>query len=491
MPDLDSLLMLLLPGTVAVPLLGAVLIGVVGGNPNQRETITLLTAVTLFITVMAVAAPFLAGAQIDFVLAEPIPTLPLMLRVEPLGLTFAGVASSLWILNAVYSIGYMRGNDEPHQTRFYICFALALASTMGVAFAGNMVTLFVFYEMLSLSTYPLVTHHQDEESKRAGRVYLGLLMGTSIGLMLLAIMMTWALTGTTEFRAGGILDGDVPEAIGSVLLLLYIYGIGKAALMPVHRWLPAAMVAPTPVSALLHAVAVVKTGVFTVLKVSVYLFGVDYLNRLWSTDVLLYIAAFSLLAASIVALRQDNLKKRLAYSTVSQLAYVVVGAMLASSSGVMGAGLQIVMHAFGKITLFFCAGAIYTAAHKTLVSQMDGLGRAMPWTMAAFTVGALSVAGLPPFGGAWSKFFLLLGAVEAHELVLLAVLSISTLLSVVYLLEPVWRAYFRPPAAGDHGHEAPMASVVPLCLTAFGCLILFFGADRLYDLLLPIVGGAE
>jgi multicomponent Na+:H+ antiporter subunit D len=411
--------------------------------------------------------------------------------VEPLGLTFAAVASCLWILNAVYSIGYMRGNNEAHQTRFYICFALALASTMGVAFAGNMFTLFVFYEMLSLTTYPLVTHHQDEESKRAGRVYLGLLMGTSIGLMLLAIMLTWAFAGTTEFKPGGVMAGPVPEPVGAVLLLLYMYGIGKAALMPGHRWLPAAMVAPTPVSALLHAVAVVKTGVFTVLKVAVYLFGTDYLNRLWSTDVVLYIAAFSLLAASIVALRQDNLKRRLAYSTVSQLAYVVVGAMLASSAGVLGAGLQIVMHAFGKITLFFCAGAIYTAAHKTLVSQLDGLGRAMPWTMAAYTVGALSVIGLPPLGGAWAKFFLLLGAVEADKLVLVAVLAVSSLLNVVYLLAPVLRAFFRPPADDDQaehhgGHEAPMASVVPLCLTAFGCLLLFLAVEPIYRLLEPI-----
>jgi multicomponent Na+:H+ antiporter subunit D len=488
MAGLDLLLSLLLPATVAVPMFGAVLIGIVGDSPNQRETVTLVTAATLLVVVLSVAAPFLAGAVPEFTLAEPLPTLPIMLRVEPLGLTFAAVASTLWILSAVYSIGYMRGNDEPHQTRFYICFALALGSTMGVAFSGNMFTLFIFYEMLSLTTYPLVTHHQDEESKRAGRVYIGLLMGSSIGLMLLAIMLTWAAAGTTEFKPGGVMAGRVPEALGSVLLLLYVYGIGKAALMPGHRWLPAAMVAPTPVSALLHAVAVVKTGVFTVLKVSVYLFGIDYLNRLWSTDLLLYIAAFSLLAASVVALRQDNLKRRLAYSTVSQLAYVVVGAMLASSAGVLGAGLQIVMHAFGKITLFFCAGAIYTAAHKTLVSQMDGLGRAMPWTMAAFTVGALSVIGLPPFGGAWAKFFLLLGAVEADRLLLVAVLAVSSLLNVVYLLGPVLRAFFRPPPADapPGRHEAPTASVVPLCLTAFGCLLLFLAADPIYRLLEPI-----
>jgi multicomponent Na+:H+ antiporter subunit D len=293
----DEVLNLLPLLAVGIPLLGAVLIRVTGDSPNQRETVTLVTAGALFVTVMAMLAPFRAGADMHVELIAPLPTLPLALRVEPLGMVFAGVASTLWIVNSVYSIGYMRGNGEAHQTRFYVCFAIALASTMGIAFAGNMLTLFVFYEMLTLSTFPLVTHHEDDEARRGGRTYLGLLMGTSIGLQLLAIMLTWAWAGTLEFRQGGIMAGEVPPALGGILLLLYMFGIGKAALMPVHRWLPAAMVAPTPVSALLHAVAVVKAGVFTVLKVSVYLFGIDYLQALPATDIVLYFADFTVLAA--------------------------------------------------------------------------------------------------------------------------------------------------------------------------------------------------
>ena len=484
---------ILLPLAVALPLLGALFIAGTRDNPNQRETVTLLTAAALFVVVIVAILPLhLSGLTLAYTLIEPIPGLPIAFEVEPLGMTFAAVAASLWVLNSLYSIGYMRGNKEPHQTRFYICFAIALASTMGVALADNLFTLFIFYEALSLSTYPLVAHHEDEKSLKAGRTYIGLLMGTSIGLMMLAVIWVWVEVGTITFEPGGILAGRVDEDFAAILLLLFMFGIGKAALMPIHRWLPAAMVAPTPVSALLHAVAVVKTGVFCVVKVSAYTFGTDYLAELWSTDLILYLAAFVILSASIVAMRQDNLKKRLAYSTVSQLSYVTLGAMLANSIGIVGAAMHIPMHAFGKITLFFCAGAIYTALHKTEISDMNGIGRVMPFTLTAFLLGALCVIGLPPMGGSWSKFFLALGAAESGHLLLIAVLMISSLLNVVYLLGPVVRGFFYPhPEAGNGPvaiQEAPMFSVVPLCLTAFGCIILFFIADDLHRMLLPLGG---
>ena len=208
------------------------------------------------------------------------PGLPVAFALEPLGMLFALIASFLWIATTVYSIGYVRANKEQHQTRYYVCFAVALASAIGVAFAGNMFTLFLFYEALTLSTYPLVTHSGSEEARRAGRTYLGILLSTSILLQLFAILWTWVEAGTLDFRAGGILAGAVSERTAAVLLVLYMFGIGKAALMPLHGWLPAAMVAPTPVSALLHAVAVVKAGVFTVLKVLVYIFGLDFLRAM-------------------------------------------------------------------------------------------------------------------------------------------------------------------------------------------------------------------
>jgi multicomponent Na+:H+ antiporter subunit D len=485
-----------LPLTIAVPIAGALLIWLAHARPNLREAITLTTAVVLFALVLVIVLPVVDGERPSVTLVEIYPGFSLTFTVEPLGASFAAIASFLWIVTSCYSIGYMRGHHEAYQTRFYAFFALALASTMGVALAGNMLTLFIFYEALSISTYPLVTHSGTPEAKRAGRVYLGILLGTSIGLQLFAIGLTWATAGTLDFVDGGILAGRASDGLIAVMMALYLFGIGKAAVMPLHRWLPAAMVAPTPVSALLHAVAVVKAGVFTVLKVVIYIFGLDLLTSSGASLWLSYVAAATIILASLVAMTKDNLKARLAYSTVSQLSYVVLGAMLATSTGVLGGAMHIAMHAFGKITLFFCAGAILVASHKTEISDMQGLGRQMPLTFAAFFLASLSIIGLPPMGGAWSKWELALGAAESGQAILVAVLMISSLLNVAYLI-PVAVRGFLPrgglrESAEEGGwqiKEAPLLCLVPLCFTALACLALFFFAEDLYAFLQPIGGG--
>lgn len=469
---------------LAVPALGAVMIALLGPLPNRREGVTFVTAVLLFVVVLGLSVSVFGGARPHLSLIEIMPGISIAFTVEPLGMLFALVASSLWIVNSAYSVGYMRGNDEPRQTAFFVCFAIALASTLGIAFAGNLFTLFIFYEVLTLSTYPLVAHHGDRQARQGARTYLILLLGTSIVLLLPAIIWTWVLTGTLDFRPGGILAGHASPTVTAILLGLFAFGIGKAALMPFHRWLPSAMVAPTPVSALLHAVAVVKAGVFTVLKVVVYIFGPGHLQETGASEWLVYVASFSLLAASVIALTRENLKARLAYSTVSQLGYVVLGAALATPLALVGAAMHIVMHAAGKITLFFCAGAIYTAHHKTEISQLDGIGRLMPFTMGAFFIGALSVTGLPPFGGTWSKVYLALGGLEAGDWFVVAVLMLSSLLNVAYLLPIVGRAFFARGNADGEGAsqppeiaEAPRFCVVPLCITASLCFVLFFFAS--------------
>ncbi|EDP66231.1 putative NADH-ubiquinone oxidoreductase subunit [alpha proteobacterium BAL199] len=490
----------LLAVTLLLPLLGAVFMALTGGRPNVREAVTLVTAGLLAAAVYALLQDVLAGGQPTATLVEVAPGLPLVLQVEPLGMLFACVASGLWIINSLYSIGYMRGNGEQNQTRFYICFAIAISSSMGIAFAGNMFTLFIFYETLTLSTYPLVAHKGTDEAKRGARVYLGLLMGTSIGFQMVAIIWTWIAAGTLDFTVGGILRDKIDPTLLPILLALYMFGIGKAALMPFHRWLPSAMVAPTPVSALLHAVAVVKAGVFTVLKVIVYIFGIDLLADTGASQWLIGVAAFTMLAASLVAMTKDNLKARLAYSTISQLSYIVLGAALATSFGILGGALHIATHALGKITLFMCAGAIYVATHKTEISQMDGLGRKMPFTYAAFLVGSLSIIGLPPLAGVWSKWYLAMGAVETGMWIVVAVYMISSLLNVAYLIPVVARGFFRPSPdlvpqsvgaaaapAKDGVQEAPLLCVLPPCLTAAGCVVLFFYADEVIALLRPIV----
>ena len=484
---------------VFLPLIGAILICLTGSKPNLREAVTLLTSIGLFGLVLTVFSSVANGKRPEATLIEMFPGLSLSFKVEPLGATFGLIASGLWILTSVYAIGYMRGHHEKNQTSFYACFALALASTMGVAFAGNMLTLFVFYEVLSVCTYPLVTHSGTAEAKRAGRLYLGILLGTSIGLQLCGIGYTWAVAGTLDFTDGGILDGKLGDGLVALLMALYLFGIGKAAVMPFHKWLPAAMVAPTPVSALLHAVAVVKAGVFSVLKVAIYIFGLDLLEQSGASLWLAYLAAATILIASLIAMSKDNLKLRLAYSTVSQLSYVVLGAMLATSSSTIGGAMHIAMHAVGKITLFFCAGAIMVATHKTEISQMHGLGRQMPFTFIAFGIAALSIIGLPPLGGAWSKWQLALGAAEAEQVILVAVLMISSLLNVAYLIPIVVRGFLPGPVAGGgpsiptrgwHLQEAPLLCVIPLCITALACVILFFKVDSIYVFLTPIIAGA-
>jgi len=505
---------------IAVPLVGAVLIVLTGAKANLREGVTLTTAVITFALVASIFDEVAGGARPSVTVLEMLPGLGITFTVEPLGMLFAMIASGLWIVTSIYAVGYMRGHHEINQTRFYTCFAIAISSAVGIAYAGNMMTLFVFYEVLTLSTFPLVAHSGTQEAKRAGRVYLGILIGTSIGLQLVGVIWTWSLTGTLDFTEGGILGDKASAGLVTVLLALYVYGIGKAALMPFHRWLPAAMVAPTPVSALLHAVAVVKAGVFSVLKITVYIFGIDILADTGASNWLAYMAGATILIASLVAMTKDNLKARLAYSTVSQLSYVVLGAMLATGVGAVGGAMHIAMHAFGKITLFFCAGAIMVASHKTEISQMRGLGRKMPITFICFLIGTLSIIGLPPLGGMWSKWFLALGAAETEQVIFVAVLMISSLLNIAYLVPIVIRGFFSDPIDDghhdhdhhdDHGHanpdqkpgdaggpnvwkiggyeEAPLACVGALAFTAFGCFVLFFYADALYTFLLPLAGG--
>lgn len=471
-------------GVVLVPLLGALAVVLAGSRPNLREAMSLGAGVALLALVMWLLPRVLSGDWPTTVLAEPIPGLALAFSAEPLGVLFGLIASFLWIVTTVYSIGYMRGHGEAHQTRFYAFFAIAMGCTMGVAFADNLFTLFVFYELLTLSTYPLVTHAGTREARQGGRTYLGILMATSMGFLLLAVVWTWQLTGNVRFTSGGILAGAASPLVIGILFALYVFGIGKAALMPFHRWLPAAMVAPTPVSALLHAVAVVKAGVFAILKITVYIFGLDLLRDTGVTDWLLWVAAVTILVASVIALRQDNLKARLAYSTVSQLAYIVMGALLVNSTALVGSTLHLATHAFGKITLFFCAGAILVASHKTKVSQLDGLGRQMPWTMGAFFLASLSIVGLPPMGGMWSKWYLALGAIDAGYVVLVGVLMVSTLLNIAYLIPVPIRAFVgKADAGGDiQIREAPIACLLAMGVTVAGCVALFFNPTWIVQL---------
>lgn len=474
-----------------IPLAGALLILAASRiNDNLREGVTLTTAIVLAITVWSLVPELMAGGRPGLLLFEILPGIDFAFEIEPLGMLFAALASGLWIVNSIYSIGYMRANKEKKQTRFYVFFALSITATIGIAFAANLFTLFLFYEMLTLCTYPLVSHKGDEKTVRSARIYLGILLTTSIGLLLPAILWTYFVAGTGDFTPGGILEGHLDGPALGLLLGLFVFGIGKAAVMPVHRWLPAAMVAPTPVSALLHAVAVVKAGVFTVIKVIVYIFGVEHLFAEPSSGWLLYAAAFTVIVASLVALRQTNIKRLLAYSTVSQLSYVVMATAILKPLAEVGASVHIVAHAFGKITLFFAAGAIYTAAKKTEIWQLNGIGRRMPWTMGAFTIGALSMIGVPPTGGFVSKWFILAGAFESDNYFAIFTIIASTVLNAAYFLPIIFMAWFSreaPEQGLDHG-EAPWPMVIALTMTAGLTIGLFIFNGPLIALEYQLVG---
>lgn len=476
-----------------LPLGGAGGILLLRRQPNAREAVSLIAALLLFGLVASLVPAVAAGEQPRFELFELLPGVGLAFHAEPFGTGFALLVAGLWFLTVLYAIGYMRAHEEQHQARFYTFFAIAIAATIGAAFAANLLTLYLFYEALTLATYPLVTHGGQEKDRAGGRIYLTLLLGTSLVFLLIAIVWTYQLSGTLDFTEGGVfrvLDGTVPGATPFVLALLYalfLFGTGKAALMPFHSWLPAAMVAPTPVSALLHAVAVVKLGVFAILKVTLYIFGLDAMNQFDASRVMQYIAAATLLIAAVFALREDNLKRRLAYSTISQLAYIVLAASLANELSVAAGGMHIAAHAFAKITLFFCAGMILVSLHKTTVSELRGIGRHMPITVGAWIVASLAIIGVPLTGGFWSKWYLAQGAWAAGEPLMLAVILVGSLLAAGYLLPPAIRAFYTTPTGVSATQsalevpEAPRASLIALCVTALLSVLLFFTAQ-------PILG---
>ncbi|HET6566135.1 MAG TPA: proton-conducting transporter membrane subunit [Xanthomonadales bacterium] len=496
---------LLLSLILLTPLLGALGIWLLRDRPNPREAVSLLTALVLLGLVMALLPGVAAGERASLELFELLPGISIAFSAEPLGAGFAVVVALLWFVTVLYAIGYMRAHHEQNQGRFYLFFALAIAATIGAAQADNLLTLYLFYEALTLATYPLVTHGGEDKDRKGGRTYLGLLLGTSLVFLLLAMGWTYGVAGTLTFTPGGILaqpDGSLitglTPALLALLFALFVFGTGKAALMPFHRWLPAAMVAPTPVSALLHAVAVVKLGVFAVLKVTVYIFGIETLNRYNAALLIQYVAAATLLLAAFRALGENNLKRRLAYSTISQLAYIVLAATLANSMSLAAGGLLIAAHAMAKITLFFCAGMILVSLHKTTVTELDGIGRQMPVTLAAWFVASLCIIGLPLTGGFWSKWYLAQGALEAGQPLMLAVILLGSLLAMGYLIPPVIRAFFAAPLkqpdpsspAEPHSlatpvttAEAPRPALLALIFTATLSVLLFFAVQPMLGFL--------
>ena len=455
---------------VLVSLAGAGLIRLFGRFPTIREGCTFGAGVATLTMVATMLPVVLGGGEVESSSLPLVPGVSLHLRVDSLGLLFALVAAMLWLITSVYSVGYMRAGNYANQTGYFASFAVCVSATVGLAFAANLLTFFLFYEVLTLATYPLVAHNRTASARAGGRKYLVYTL-TAGQLLLLAIVWIHSLVPGGEFQAGGMLPPGTPNWTTTALFILFVVGIGvKAGIMPLHGWLPAAMVAPTPVSALLHAVAVVKAGAFGCLRIVGYVFGVDLMRSVGLDTVLALLAGTTILFGSVRALGETHLKRRLAYSTVSQLSYIVLGAALGSVAALAGAMFHIVAHGFMKITMFFCAGSIYTESHRDDVSQFGGLGRQMPVTMTAFAVGAVGLAGTPLLAGFVSKWNLGLGAIAAGQGLFVAVLVISGLLNLAYLFPVVYSAFFEAP----HGEvrRERWTLTAPLALTAFVAILL-------------------
>jgi len=460
-------------------------------NPNLREFWTVLAAVIKFLLVLSlVPSVFFQNKYAVIDILEISPGLSLSLKVDQFGLFFAIVASGLWILTSVYSIGYMRGLNEHKQTRYFASFAVCLSATMGVAFSANLLTFLIFYETLTIATYPLVIHKETQEAISAGRKYLAFTL--SAGAVLLgAISWLYIRTGNINFTPGGIYSNLANfNGVDKIIFILFLCGVGvKSAIIPLHSWLPTAMIAPTPVSALLHAVAVVKSGVFGVVRVIGFVFGPYFMIQTGMNNVVIVVASLTIILASLLAFAQNNLKRLLAYSTIGHLSYIVLGAGLLTPSSFTGGILHLLNHATLKITLFFCAGAIYVVHHKENISDIDGIGKAMPLTMTAFTIGALGLIGIPPLNGFISKWVLGYGAVEGGKIIALAVLLLSGLLNAGYFVPIIYRAFFKSSNEFGKYKEASLLILVPLILTALVSVLigafpkLMFG---LYDVAMSI-----
>jgi multicomponent Na+:H+ antiporter subunit D len=447
------------------------LVFLLGARAGWRRFLVLSAASVKFLVILSMLPGSLDGTVYVYRLVDFPPGIGISFRADSLGMFFALVSSTLWVLTTVYAIGYMRGKRQ--QVRFFGFFALCVSTTVGISFAENLLTLFLFYEVLTLCTYPLVIHDETPAALRAGRKYLAYTLSGG-ALILLGMALVQHLAGSLVFSRPGVFPSGAGGPMLAATFAVLVAGFGiKAAIMPLHGWLPTAMVAPTPVSALLHAVAVVKAGVFGLLRVIYNLFGVDLLAVVGYTAWLAAFAAFTIVAGSLMALAQDNLKRRLAYSTISQLSYIVLAASLLTPFAALAAVAHIANQAFAKITMFFVAGAIQQTTGKTHIHELAGIGRVMPWTMSAFTVAALSFIGVPLLAGFVTKWYLSLGALEAGAPWVVALMVASSLLNAAYWLPILHLAWFRAPSAGQpRVREAELLLLAPTLISAAYVVLL-------------------
>lgn len=470
------------------PILAAVLICLSNKSVWQNGIMYFVPLIAIFISYnVLIQIEHLADAA-PILLFTPFPTGDIALSIDVIGSIFLVLVSVLWFLSMIYTIGYIESVKLPRRKNFLCFFSLAIAATIGVACSDNLITLFLFYELLTLVTYPLVSHNASASAKKGGKIYLYYLLVSSLLFFLPALMLVWHQTGSFAFVSGGLLaQHQVDPTLLLLMFLLFVFGIAKTAVFPLHRWLPAAMVAPAPVSGLLHAVAVVKTGVFSLLKVALYIFGLDTMRALNLDSWLIGISSVTIILASFWAIRERDLKKCLAFSTIGQLSYIVLGIAIATPISIIAAVLHMVMHAFAKITLFFLSGIFAIGFGVKTIDRMHVIPPNRRWLLLLFIIASLSIVGLPLFGGMWSKFYLVQAAIATERNFLLVILFISSMMSVLYLLAEPTRVLFNPKNTQSMAiQQKKIASgcLVATITTAVVPIILFVLADPIFKKLI-------
>ncbi|QKX02608.1 proton-conducting transporter transmembrane domain-containing protein [Wolbachia endosymbiont of Dirofilaria (Dirofilaria) immitis] len=477
--------------TALIPLFGAVIIFFTGKWPMINNSITVISSMFLFTYTCLCTLYWIYSDHSQFILIDFGNNLHISLKLESTGVIFSLLISFLWILTSIYAVCYMKSNYPGSNYSSFLCFfSVSISCVMFIAFSGDLLATFVFYELLTISTYPLITYSATNESIIAGRYYFGMLFFSSLILFFPALGLLYSEFHTLDFVSDGVFKFDTSLiTFTTVCFTMLIYGIGKAALMPMHFWLPKAMVAPTPVSALLHAVAVVKSGAFIIIKVIFCIFGIGNLQLFAQQNWFIggwlpYVAGFTIITASLIALKQKELKKLLAYSTVSQLSYITLSASILSDLSAKVAVFQLVCHAFAKITLFFVAGSIVTETGEKYVDRIHGIGRSMPITMVAFTVGALSMIGVPPAPTFWGKFFIFQAVFNSGNVSLIVfitlLLIISTVLNAMCFLPIIYNAFFLKPSRRFFIKKTPIFLVLPPVITAICTFIIFFSYQIIF-----------
>lgn len=473
----------LLPSAVALPFAAA--LAVLFFNERRklfREAATFVAALATFYINLQLAKGVLQGENIHVRLLSLSEHWPLALYADELGAVFALLSSFLWLVTSLYNLGYVRHGALEHRSAYWAAFAVCLGAAEGIAYAQNFLTFLVFYEILTVATYPLVVHYRTPQALAAGRKYLVYTLSAGQALLVGAVWLSWRAPGEA-FTPGGFLNHLAPQETLALFFLLFAGVAVKASVMPLHAWLPAAMEAPTPVSGLLHAVAVVKAGVFGVLRLCGFVFGVESLERCGAAQIVLFFAALTILLASLRALVEPNLKRRLAYSTISQLSYIVLGAVCGSVAAFFGAVFHMAAHGFMKITLFFAAGSSYLKSHETEIPKLEGLGRLQPITFSAFAVAALGLAGTPFWVGFISKWNLAWGAWEKSHFAAVGVLVLSALFNLAYFFPILKTAFFPKKPLPWRMQEVSWTLWLPLSLTAFLSVVLGVQPDAFFSFL--------